>query len=168
MSGKTRRRAAAVTALALAAAAIPAVAFAQVQDPIPIGPSAYFIGLVNGKSNDAVITVACATAPAAGAIGHPVADQTLEVDTVLAITLSTGFTGSAAHSIDATLGPAATSSANPPVVFTSFFAPAAIPTTYAVPCSGTGEITFTPLPTSETAQSFTVSVTFVSISTAAS
>ena len=166
MPRKIRSRYSALAALVLAAAAVPSAAFATgpVQDPLPIGPNEYFVGLVNGKTADATIDMVCPSPFSPGETGHPLAGQTLEVETVLAITSVTGYTGSAAHSIDALFNPTSVgTSANPPVVFTSFFAPAPIPTTDTFPCSGSGVISFVPLPTSPTARGFAVSVTFGNI-----
>ena len=47
----------AIGAISLFASA--AVAAAQVQDPVPIGPNQSFVGLLNGSRSDAVIEMAC-------------------------------------------------------------------------------------------------------------
>ena len=166
MLGTTRSRRLTSTALALAAAAALAstatAAADPIQDPIPVGPNMYFIGLVNGKTSQATITVVCPGPVTGTSTGHPTSGQKLEVRSVVPpLPTAFGYTGSAAHSIDAFFGPSSTTAS--PVVLTSFFAPVAIPTTLNLPCSGTGTVTFVPMPTSSTARSVSVSVTYVNI-----
>jgi hypothetical protein len=156
----TARRLAGAAAVALGAALVPA-ATAAAQDPIPVTPNTYFVGLVNGKTADAIITVACPGPVSPTSVGHPIAGQTAEVRSILPPTTPAGYTGSAGREIIATLTtPTAASQA---IVFGSYFAPAAIPTTWTVPCGGTGTMTFVPEPTSPTAHSFSVAVAFVNI-----
>jgi len=163
-STPTRRLALAAT-VALAAAVIPAATAATaraVQDPIPIGPNMYFYGLVNGKTASAVVDVVCPGPVGPNSTGHPVSGQTAEVRNVLPpVSSQVGYTGSAGKQIDA--GFNLSSTVNLPIVFTSFYAPAAIPTSWVVPCGGSGSMTFVPLPNSTTAHSTTVTVTFVNI-----
>ena len=157
-----RRVGAPLAAFALAAAASAAAmspaAAAPVQDPIPVTPNTYFIGLVNGHSSNAIVKMAC---PVGAATGHPIGGQTVEVRTTSPV-VPFGYTGSAANSIHAVFSPASVV-ANPPIVLTSFFAPAPIPTSFVLPCSGTGAVTFIPFPSSPTARSYTVSVTYANI-----
>jgi hypothetical protein len=155
----------ALAALALAAALAPSAAFATgpVQDPLPIGPNTFFVGLVNGQSTDAVITLACPGPITADETAHPLAGQTLEVETVNPVSTVDGFTGSTGTQIDATIGTPSAANINPPVVFNSFFVKEPIPTTDVFPCSGSGVVDFVPLPTSPTAHSFSVPVTFANI-----
>ena len=160
------RRLALAGTIALAAAVIPAgnAVAGPVQDPIPIGPNMYFYGLVNGNSSDAVIQVACPGPVSPTSTGHPLDGQTAEVRSVVPPTSSTfGYTGSAARQIDAGLTLPSGTVANPPIVFTSFFAPAKIPATWVVPCGGSTTMTFVPLSTSSTARSYTLKVSFVNI-----
>ena len=79
------------------------VAFAQVQDPVPIGPNQSFVGLVNGSRSKAVIEMACFGPSRPGEYGHPLAGQTLEVSPVgpVANPVAWGFTGTA-RQIEAT------------------------------------------------------------------
>ncbi|NUP52470.1 MAG: hypothetical protein HOW97_34870 [Catenulispora sp.] len=161
----TRRLALAAT-LALGAAVLPAAtaANAAVQDPIPIGPNMYFYGLVNGKSADAVIQVACPGPVGPSSTGHPLDGQTAEVRSVVPpVSSMYGYTGSSARQIDAGLTLPSSAMADPPIVFTSFFAPAKIPTTWTVPCGGSTTMTFVPLSSSTTARSYTLTVSFVNI-----
>lgn len=141
--------------LSLAAAASAAV---RPQDPVPIGPNEYFKGLIkNHPPGKAVITVIC---PGPVNTGHPAAGQTIEVETTQPTsTFDTGFTGSAGKKITAALAPAATSTIL--ATFTSFFAPTDIPTSITVPCSGSGKVVFRPTPTSSTAKSAVLPVTFM-------
>ena len=162
-----------VTACAVAVAAAPAVASASplaaapgaagpVQDPIPIEPNGFFSGYINGHPpGPAIIRTDCFGPVTPGETGHPLAGQTIEVEPASAAgsALDVGYTGSAAHSIVATLGPSAASNSIL-ADFTSYYVIDYLPTTITVPCSGTGVVTFTPLPTSPTASSAKLGVTF--------
>ena len=91
-------------------------------------------------------------------------NQTIEVKTAQPTsTFDIGFTGSAGKKITATLAPAATTTIL--ASFTSFFVPKKIPTSITVPCSGTGTVIFAPSPTSSTAKSAKLPVTFLNIGT---
>ena len=161
------RRLAVAATVALGAALLPAVtagAAAQdpIQDPLPITPNTSFTGLVNGKAADAVITVVCPGPVSSTSVGHPTSGQSVEVRSIVPpVTAPGGFTGSAGREIVAGFGPASTAAQN--IVFTSYFAPAKIPTTWWVPCGGTATMTFVPLPTSPTARSYTLTVAFANI-----
>lgn len=157
------RRLAAAATVALGAALVPVAAAtsASAQDPLPISPNTYFEGLVNGKTADAVVTVVCPGPITPTSVGHPVSGQTAEVRNGLTPVATSGYTGSAGDEIIAGFtSPAASTQA---IVFKAFFAPAAIPTTWSVPCGGSGTMTFVPEPTSPTARSYTVKVTFLNI-----
>lgn len=160
----TARRVAAAAAVALGAALVPSVAAASapVQDPVVITPNTSFVGLVNSATADPVITVVCPGPITANSVGHPTSGQTAEVRSVLPPTTQpAGYTGSLGHQIAA--GFTSATSAAQGIVFTSYFAPAKIPTTWLLPCGGTGTMTFVPQPTSPTARSFSLTVTFVNI-----
>ncbi|MEY9928246.1 hypothetical protein ABH926_002885 [Catenulispora sp. GP43] len=161
----TARRRAAATALALGTALVPVLtaAGAAAQDPLPITPNTAFVGLVNGKTADAVVTVVCPGPVTSTSVGHPIAGQTAEVRSIVPPVTPAGFTGSQGRQILAGFTPA--SATTQAIVFDSYFAPAAIPTTWLVPCGGSGTMTFTPEPTSPTARSYTVTVTFLNIAT---
>jgi hypothetical protein len=132
------------------------------QDPVPIGPNEYFSGFVNGHPpGKAVIRVIC---PGPVNTGHPAGNQTIEVKTAQPTsTFDLGYTGSAGKKITATLAPAATTTIL--ASFTSYFVPKKIPTSITVPCSGTGTVIFAPSPTSSTAKSAKLPVTFLNIGT---
>jgi len=145
-------------ALGLTFAASASAASGPVQDPVPIGPNEYFSGFINNHPpGKAVIIVIC---PGPVNTGHPAGGQTIEVKTAQPTsTFDTGFTGSAGKKITAALAPAATTTIL--ASFTSFFVPKNIPTSITVPCSGTGKVVFRPSPTSPTARSAVLPVTFM-------
>jgi hypothetical protein len=122
----------------------------------PIGPNQQFAGVVNGSAANATVYVICPGPGFPGQTGHPRAGQPVQV----VENTGGGFTGSAANRIVAAFEASTTSSG---LVFKEYGVPQDIPTTLFVPCSGTGTMVFTPLPTSSTARSATVKVTFVNI-----
>jgi hypothetical protein len=149
--------AAAFASIAFTASA--AFADSPVGDPAPIGPNQYFVALVNGKAADAVITVACPFPPTPGELGTPTSGQYVEVEPEAAGTAGPfGYTGSAADSIGAVFSPASATTSS--VLIHSYFVHVPIPTTLKLPCSGSGVVSFNPLPGSATAHSATVSVTY--------
>jgi hypothetical protein len=164
MRAKLGRRSAAALMSGLIAAAMglslgaTASATARQQDPVPIGPNEYFSGFINNHPpGKAVITVIC---PGPVNTGHPASGQKIEVKTAQPTsTFDTGFTGSAGTKITAALAPSATTTIL--ASFTSYFVPKNIPTSITVPCSGTGKVVFRPSPTSKTAKSAILPVTFM-------
>ncbi len=145
--------------LLLGAAAVAPAAAAT--DPGPIGPGQYFTGQVNGVSEKAVIQVVCAGPVSGTSTGHPVAKQT--VDVVAAPSSSSadiGYTGDAADHVLVDFGNTTTSTA---LTLQSYEAKAEIPTALNLPCSGTGKVAFVPAPTSNTARSSTIVVTYENI-----
>lgn len=152
-----------IAALALAggAANLPS-ATAAVVDPAPIGPHQYFVGQVNGTSTDAAIKVGCFGPVIPGETGHPQAGQFVNVLPVAPPTTSeVGYTGESADRIVVEFG--VPSSASTPVTLRSTVVRAAIPTAISLPCSGTGEVAFVPAPTSSTARTSFVKVTYVNV-----
>ncbi len=135
---------------------------AAVQDPIPIGPNQFFQGQVKGLHSGAEILVVCPGPASPGELGHPVAGQPVQAVTRPSTTPG-GYTGSLGRSIVASFGPAASSTTPQRLTFTSFYAPQSIPTSFWLPCDGTALIPFTPEPTSPTAVTDYVKVTFVNI-----
>jgi hypothetical protein len=166
MTARLRALYPALAALAMAGFAAPA---AHAQDPIPVGPNMYFTATVNAAASTAaepVIKVVCPGPVTPGETGHPISGQFVEVEAVVPPTPvppQIGFTGSAAHQIDALFSGPAAASVNPPIVLTSFFAPVAIPTTLNLPCGGSGVISFVPIPTSSTARGVAVDVLYENI-----
>jgi hypothetical protein len=164
MLGITRRRSAAVALLAPIAVLAGAPSSAAAQDPIPVGPNMYFTAQVNSASANAVIKVLCPGPVTGTSMGHPISGQTVEVFRVLPPTTGTvGYTGSAAHQIDALFSAPSSATVNPPIVLSSFFAPVAIPTSLLLPCGGSGTVSFVPIPTSSSAVGVAVKVTFLNI-----
>jgi hypothetical protein len=152
-----------IAALALAGGAVslPSAA-AAVVDPAPIGPHQYFIGQVNGVSADAVIKMGCFGPVTPGQTGHPMAGQFVDVlPAPSPTTRDVGYTGESADRIVVGFG-AQWSTANA-VVLRSTVTRAAIPTSLLLPCYGTGEVAFVPVPTSSTAHTAYVKVTYVSV-----
>jgi hypothetical protein len=170
MSARLRAFYPTLAALALAVLVAPAAAAAPVQDPIPVGPDAYFTATVNVPSSstaaEPVIQVVCPGPATVGESGHPLAGQSVEVQAIAvptAVTPQIGFTGSAADQIDAIITGPSSAAVNPAIVLTSFFAPVAIPTSLNLPCSGSGVVSFVPIPASPGARSVAVDVLFENI-----
>jgi hypothetical protein len=163
------RRAAAMAVIAAAALAVPTAASAASGGPA-VGPNQFFTGGVvsvstAGSAIGDVILVDC-VASATAATGNPAPGQFVEVNPAGAVSALSGFTGSAADSIEADL---IWSLANPPITvdepianLTAYATPVAIPTDIQVPCTGTGVLSFVPQPGSPTAQAYTLHITFVS------
>jgi len=145
-------------AFVLLAFAVLAPAPATAVPTFPVLPNQHFDGVVNGKTAAATVRTIC-PGPSAGT-GHPISGQTLSVVLLASGTTSTGFTGSLGNSVAAT---PVTSVANDPVVFTEYFHSSALPTSWNVPCNGSGTIAFTPLPGSSTARTDFVSVRYFNI-----
>lgn len=162
------RRLAALATLAAAVASVVLTGTAQaVVDPAPIGPNQFFSGLVNGTNVHAVVTTDCVGPVTPGELGHPVSGQTVSVDPEkTSSTTDVGFTGSAGDSVEVFLGgPTSSGSSLSGVVgtLTAYAVQLKIPTTLQVPCDGSGQAVFVPKPTSSTAKSATLAVTFESI-----
>lgn len=160
---RTRNRLAALGVTTALALGLSATAGHAATDPLPIGPNTAFDGVVNGASGDAVIQVVCPGPITSGETGHPAAGQYLEVVAEPSSSAASGFTGSAADSIDAYIVTPTGAASGPVVVFNSFYVQEPIPTTIELPCSGTGDATFVPEPTSPTARTAVVAVTFQNI-----
>jgi hypothetical protein len=140
--------------------AVPAgMAAAQPANP-PVGPNQSFVGLVNDQTANATVQVLCPGGPLRiGERGHPLPGQTVGVASPSASAMSLGFTGTLAHSIVAAFTPTTTVSAISGVTFTAY-GDQPIPTTLLLPCYGTAAVLFVPRPTSRTARSARVTVTY--------
>jgi len=151
--------------IAVSAATITAVTAAPasadaVIGPAPIGPHQYFFGEVNGQAGHATIKMGCFGPIYRGQHGHPLPGQTVKVSPApTPRTSDLGFTGSAAHAIDVRF-PTATV-AKVPVVVHDYAVTAPIPVSLILPCAGSGKVAFVPDPTSPTARTATVTVSFV-------
>ena len=136
-------------------------ASAAVVDPAPIGPHQYFTGQVNGASVNAVIQVGCFGPVVPGETGHPIAGQSVDVlPAAASTTADVGYTGESADHVLVGFGTPASTAV---VLLKDYAVKAAIPTTLDLPCSGTGKVTFVPAPTSSTARTATVTVTYQNI-----
>ena len=127
-----------------------------------IGPGEHFVGLVYKHTTNATILMVCAT-PDPNETGHPLGGQTIAVQRPSTTVTSTGYTGTRGRFI--TVGfvlPVVASSANAALKFTDYGSQT-IPTSLVLPCSGSGLVVFSPQPTSKTAQSISVAVTFGNI-----
>ena len=117
-----------------------------------VRPNQYFSASVNGQLGigaPAAIQMACFGPLRPGQTGHPMAGQTVEVFRPEVIVAHQGFTGPNAHSISVFLSgpPPAPASAAGNVTLTRYAVPKKIPTSLVLPCSGTGNVTFAPFPT---------------------
>jgi len=130
---------------------------------VAIGPNQTFAGLVNGHLANAKVDVICPGPLRTAETGHPASGQTLGVTSAPPTIASTGFTGSRGRSIMASfVTPTAAGTAT--VTFTQY-GTQPIPTTFLLPCYGSGSVVFAPHPTSHSARSAQVSVTFSSTCT---
>ena len=150
----------AAAAISLAGATAHAAA-SPAQDPVPIGPGQYFTATINGASTNPVIKVVCPGPVTLGETGHPVSGQYVEVQLAPGpTTTQIGYTGTAADSINVLFNtPASTAG----VKLTAYYVPVAIPTSLELPCGGTGPVEFAPTPTSTTAKTLTLTVTYENI-----
>jgi hypothetical protein len=160
---RTRNRLATLGVTATLALGVSATAGHAVTDPLPIGPDITFAGVVNGVEANGVIQVVCPGPITPGETGHPVSGQHLEVVTAPATSTVSGFTGTKADSIDAYILTPAGTATGPAIVFNAFYVEESIPTSLNLPCYGTGSVIFVPEPTSPTARTATVAVTFENI-----
>ena len=146
----------ALSALSVFGALPQAPAGAAVSPPDRIGPDQVFTASVNGSfgiKGPATIRVACLGPVRAGATGHPNAGQTVEAFRPEVVGTHHGFTGPRATSIVAFFGAPPPGSKNrdgaaTTVTFHRYGTPGAIPTSLVLPCSGTGQVSFVPLPMS--------------------
>jgi hypothetical protein len=158
-------RSAAVVVTAFAAAALGVVAAPSAGAavvPPPIGPHQFFLGQVNGVSIGAVVKVGCFGPVTSTSTGHPLAGQTVAVQEEADATgKDDGYTGESADHVAVEFESLPTSSAA--LQLRGYGVTAEIPTTLSLPCGGTGKVVFVPGPTSGTARSATVAVTYVNV-----
>lgn len=131
--------------------AIAGIASAQ-PATILVGPKQHFVAEVNGKAHDATVAVVCDTPLQAGETGYPLAGQSIGVEPSPG---AHGYTGSVGTSIVAGF-------ANATVTFGEY-ATQSIPSSLALPCEGRGPVVFSPEPTSATARSVKVGVTYAAV-----
>jgi hypothetical protein len=130
-----------------------------------IQPKQYFTATVNGSSgrpHPAVIRMACFGPIRPGQTGHPFSGQTVSVTRVAAATPGAGYTGVRATAIGAFFGaPPPSGAATSSYVNFTHYGQKAIPTSLQLPCAGTGQVTFVPLPLDPSEHDFVVPVSFV-------
>ena len=130
----------------------------------PVGPQQVFVGLVNGKVGDAEIRVGCFGPIYAGETGHVLPGQSVEALPAPSTGSTAGYTGTKATKIKLSIVLPVSPGVGPGsgVVLANYGVPVALPTSWSLPCSGPGAAVFLPEPTSKTARSATVGVSFVS------
>jgi hypothetical protein len=158
-----------LTLVAAATLALPAGAANK-----KVGPSQYFTGVINGTNgntaNPITIQVVCAGPLRSGQTGHPVNGQTLAVHELFPPSSATGSvgktgTGSRIEVFFTTPPPAAAArkAKSAAVVFTRYDKPQSLPASLNLPCSGTGNVWFSPIPVVPPSQSATVPVQYENI-----
>lgn len=152
-----------VAAVALSATALGVTGATAAVDPAPIAPHQTFIGEVNGAAVDAVVQVGCFGPVIPGQTGHPIAGQSVDVTPAVSVPVTgqPGYTGEAADHVVVDFGTPASNSAA--TVLKAYGVKAEIPTGIELPCYGTGKVAFVPQPTSPTARTAYVTVTYESI-----
>jgi len=112
-----------------------------------------FVDLAGAK-----VDVVCPGPLRVGQTGHPASGQTLGVESPPPATASTGYTGSRGRSIVASF--VTSSAAGTATVTFTQYGTQPIPTTFLLPCYGSGVVVFAPQPTSHSARSARVAVTY--------
>ena len=147
--------------LAAAVAAIVAATAAPASAADLVGPNQYFEGLVNGQARQATVHIVCLGPPQPYQLGRPAPGQVVAVRRASPSgPTATGFTGGAAREIVAFFSPSASNA--PEVRLTQYDVAVPVPTSFLLPCTGTGRVIFWATPPSSTARTYTVAVTFVS------
>ena len=126
----------------------------------PVGAKQTFMGLVNGFSANAKVKVICPGPIRRNQMGNPESGQTIAVERATTVASSPGFTGSKGDSIVAELPTPSATAVNSGLTFTDYGSQP-IPTTILLPCDGSTTVLFVPRPTSRTARSAQVKITFV-------
>jgi len=117
-----------------------------------VGPDQVFRAQVNARTGfpaPVTIQMACYGPLRLGQTGHPLPGQNVRVLLGGGNVAQAGFTGPHAVSIGVFFGPPPPSaSALTVLTVTRYGVPRAIATSLVLPCSGTGQVTFVPLPMS--------------------
>ena len=123
-----------------------------------VRPSQHFVGTVNGNHDNAFVYVVCPGPEWPGRTGPPSGNQYLA--TIL-VPSGGGFTGSDATSIVASF----TDDPSTAVVLRQYGVARPVPADLALPCSGTGSVSFVPMPATAAggATPDTVQVTYENI-----
>lgn len=134
----------------------------------PVAPKQFFTAAVNGSTGErhrVVVNVACFGAIHPGQTGHPMAGQSVAVHRVFTGTAGTtalGYTGNRATSIGVFFGAPPPGAAPAPTYINLLrYGTKGIPTSLLLPCAGTGQATFVPLPLDPSEHSIAVPVSFV-------
>lgn len=151
------RTSTAVAALCLGLA-LPLALTSNADAGTQIGPNQVFVGNVNGRRGHAPVFMACYGPIRPGQTGHPLPNQYVEVRQAPS-PVPSGFTGSSANHIFAYF--VVPTPIPQGVNLTAYDVRVAIPTRFVLPCAGQGTVNFAPMPTSPTARSAYVSVSFV-------
>jgi hypothetical protein len=135
---------------------------------VRIDPHDFFIATVNGSTGQSApvtIFVACTGPVHPGKTGHPLGGQTVGVRRVPpppAGTATLGYTGDNGTSIGAFFGPLPPSDrAGSSYVSFQVYRSKPIPIDLELPCSGSAQVTFVPLPLLPPARTIGVPVKFV-------
>ena len=123
-----------------------------------VGPNQVFTGVVNGSTSNATVYVVCPGPVGPDSRGRPFNDSWQVVEGT-----GSGFTGSAAKEIVASIAGTTSSGAAITSTFTEYGVPQAFPPALLLPCGGTGLAVFTPEPPSPTSRASTVTVRFVNV-----
>jgi hypothetical protein len=125
----------------------------------PIGPNQFFDGVVNGATANAVIQMACFGPTFPGQTGHPLPNQWVLVHQVTPpTTTQVGFTGAAGRSVVVSLRLSTSTAIIVIGSLTAYDTRLLIPTSLTLPCYASGQVVFTPAPTSSTARPDVVAV----------
>ena len=134
---------------------------------VRVGPDQTFRALVDGRSGRAApvaIQMACFGPLQPGQTGHPLPGQHVEVLLGPASAAHGGFTGANGTSIGAFFGapPPAGAPAAGYIDLTRYGVAKVIPTSLVLPCAGSGQVIFVPLPMSPpTSRDVVVAITYV-------
>jgi hypothetical protein len=146
--------------LVVTVAAVLAASAAPAHAADPVGPNQYFEGLVNGQAHQSSVRITCLGPVRPGQLGRPAPGQTVAVRHASSSSpTAVGFTGSAAREIVAFFSPSASNA--PQVRLTEYGVAVGIPTSFLLPCTGTGSVQFSANPPSSTARPDTVVITFI-------
>lgn len=156
-----------ISVAAMSLVAVPAIAFAAPHAfaaGLTIKPHQYFIGLVNGSTGrpePVTIRMRCFGPIVPGETGHPMAGQTLAVRHV-APSANAGMTGADTTSIGVFFGtlPPASAGASSSWVDFMRYGRQPLPTSLTLPCGGTENVNFIPLPLTPS-RLYAVPVSFV-------
>ena len=166
MSTWWRRKTVAVVCLAVVTATAVEIGAASgaIAATHVVKPHQHFIGLVNGSTgrpNPAVIQMACFGPITPGQTGHPFAGQTVAVHRVPP-SPQAGLTGPNATSIGVFFGtlPPSSGGSSSLIDFTKYRTKP-IPTSETLPCAGSSNVNFVPIPVEPGSRYFAVPVTYV-------